>query len=394
MSTPRIDDVDAFYFRMPTVLDIGDGSQDLLLVRVRSGTDTGWGECEASPLTTLAAMVTPMSHSACHPVLDSVLGHPLRGVADITAVSAAVRARSADLLQADHAVSGIEIALWDLLGRREQTPVWSLLGYAGALPRIPYASALFANTPAETAVKARTIRAAGFRAAKFGWGPFGTMDVAADEAQVRAAREGLGADVELLVDAGTVFAEDVEAAAARLPVLAECRVGWFEEPFVNGALAAHRELAARSPAVPLAGGEGSHTAVQAEALVESGAVGFIQVDTGRIGGIGPSARVAAHAHDRGVRYVNHTFTTRLALAASLQPHAGLVGHDLCEFPVEASPLARALTGPALEPAADGTTQLTDKPGLGIDIDLDSIRPYLVDTEITVAGRLLYQTPQL
>ncbi len=394
MTTPRVDDVAAFYFRLPEVLDIGDGSQDLLLVRVRSGTDIGWGECEASPLTSLAAMVTPMSHSACHPVLDSVLGQPIRGAADIAAMSTAVRARSSDLLQADHAVSGIEIALWDLLGHREQTPVWSLLGYTAAHPRTPYASALFADQPADTAAKARGIRVAGFRAAKFGWGPFGAAGVAADEAQVRAARDGLGPDIELLVDAGTVFGEDVDAAAARLPVLAECRVGWFEEPFVNGALAAHRALATRPGAVPLAGGEGSHTAVQAESLVESGAVRFVQVDTGRIGGIGPSARVAAYAHARGVSYVNHTFTTRLALSASLQPHAGLAGHDLCEYPVEASPLARALTGPVLEPGADGTIQLTDAPGLGIDIHLEAVRPYLVDTEITVAGRVLYRTPAL
>lgn len=70
----KISAVDAFYLSMPEVLDIADGSQDMLLVRVRAGEHTGWGECEASPLTSIASLVSPMSHSACQPVLASVLG--------------------------------------------------------------------------------------------------------------------------------------------------------------------------------------------------------------------------------------------------------------------------------------------------------------------------------
>src|SRR6202007_265619 len=78
----KITAVDAFYLSMPEVLDIGDGSQDMLLIRVRAGDHTGWGECEASPLTSIAGLVCPMSHSACHPVLTSVLGQRLEGPAD------------------------------------------------------------------------------------------------------------------------------------------------------------------------------------------------------------------------------------------------------------------------------------------------------------------------
>ena len=70
----KIESVDLYYLSMPEVLDIGDGSQDLLLVRVQSGSHVGWGECEASPLTSIASFVAPMSHSACKPVRDSVVG--------------------------------------------------------------------------------------------------------------------------------------------------------------------------------------------------------------------------------------------------------------------------------------------------------------------------------
>ena len=177
----RIETVEAFYLAMPEIRDIGDGSQDMALIRVRSddGT-TGWGECEASPLPTIAALVTPPSHSACHGVLDSVLGARIDQPADIAALAGVVAERGLDLLQTAHAWSGVEIALWDLLGRASGEPVWALLGHRASHARLPYASQLFGDTPEETLAKARQVAAEGYRAAKFGWGPFGRGSVAAD----------------------------------------------------------------------------------------------------------------------------------------------------------------------------------------------------------------------
>ena len=114
----KIESVDFFYLSMPEVLDIGDGSQDALLVRVRAGGLEGWGECEASPLTSIASYVCPMSHSACKPVSYSIEGMDINGIKDIENISAAVYQNSLDLLQADHTVSGINIALWDILGKK------------------------------------------------------------------------------------------------------------------------------------------------------------------------------------------------------------------------------------------------------------------------------------
>ncbi len=116
----RIESVDFFYLAIPEVLDIGDGSQDALLVRVRAGGHTGWGECEASPLVSMASWNCPMSHSACKPVSASVIGQTLDGPEDIRRINRLVRANCLDLLQADHTLSGIDIALWDLLARKEQ----------------------------------------------------------------------------------------------------------------------------------------------------------------------------------------------------------------------------------------------------------------------------------
>jgi L-alanine-DL-glutamate epimerase-like enolase superfamily enzyme len=390
----KITEVDAFYLSMPDVLDIGDGSQDMLLIRVRAGGHTGWGECEASPLTSIASLVCPMSHSACHPVLDSVLGQRLDTPADIGRIAREVRERSLDLLQADHTLSGIEIALWDLLGNAAGEPVHALLGSGAAAPKTPYASALFGDTPQQTLDKGRDLRAQGFLAVKFGWGPYGRSTVAADADQVHAAREGLGGDAVLLVDAGTVWNEDVDQAALRLPSLQQARVMWLEEPFVSGALGSYQALAHRSGSVKLAAGEGAHNPQLAEHLIDYGGIGFVQIDTGRVGGIGDAFRVAGYARERGVRFVNHTFTSHLALSASLQPFAGSGDDWLCEYPVEAKALATALTSNRITVDGNGQVAAPAGPGLGMTLDLDAVRPYLLDVEVTVRGRTLYRTPDL
>ncbi|MCL4504895.1 MAG: mandelate racemase/muconate lactonizing enzyme family protein [Chloroflexi bacterium] len=395
----KIESVDFFYLSIPEVQDIGDGSQDALLVRVRAGGYEGWGECEAAPLPSIAAFVCPMSHSACKPVAASVLGQPLDDRADIARINQLVRRNSLDLLQADHTLSGIDVALWDLLGKRLQEPVYRLLGYKRAYPKTAYASVLFGDTVQETLDKARRIRSAGYRAAKFGWGPFGLGSVNDDEAQVRAARAGLGSDVALLVDAGTVWGEDVSIAAERLPVLAECKVGWLEEPFVSGALHAYAVLAATANArtdfrVRLAGGEGAHDAGMARNMIDHAGISFVQIDTGRVGGITSATEVARYARARGVTFVNHTFTTPLALSASLQPFAGIEDAVICEYPVEASALARDFTHESLSVDAAGQLRVPERPGLGMSPHIDKLRQYLVPVEIRVKGRVLYQTPEL
>jgi L-alanine-DL-glutamate epimerase-like enolase superfamily enzyme len=390
----RIEAVDFYYLSMPEVLDVGDGSQDLLLVRLQAGPYVGWGECEASPLTSIASLVCPMSHSACKPVRDSVLGQPLDDIADIERIGDLVRANSLDLLQAAHTLSGIDIAMWDLLGRRFETPVYRLLGYDRAEPRLPYASVLFGDSPEETFAKARGIRDKGYVAAKFGWGPYGLGSVAEDAAQVAAAREGLGEEGTLLVDAGTVWGHDVATAEARLPALREHRATWLEEPFVSGALEAYRTLAEGSGSARIAGGEGSHNEDMARHMIDHGGVGFIQIDAGRIGGISPAKRVADYARARGVTYVNHTFTSHLALSASLQPYAGHPPRSICEYPVELKSLAWDLTREHITPDADGLINLPDAPGLGMTLDLEAARRYLLDVEIAVGGTVLYRTPDL
>jgi len=389
----KIDAVDFFYLSMPEITLEGDGSQDALLVRVASGGHAGWGECEASPLTSIAAAVCPRSHGACQPVLDSVLGQTLDDIADIARIAKLVGRNSLDLLQADHTWSGIEIALWDLLGKRLGEPVYKLLGYPKAFPKLPYASLLFGDTPEITLAKGRAMRARGFRAVKYGWGPFGQSTAKDDRDQLAAAREGLGPDGILLVDAGAIWLDDLEAARQRLSALDEFRAHWLEEPFVSGALDAYKALS-RESRVRLAAGEGSHNTFMARHLIDHAGVGFIQIDTGRIGGIGPAKEIADYAAPRGITFVNHTFTSHLALAASVQPFAGLGRHELCEFPAEPKALAFEITSNHLMPGEGGLLRLAEEPGLGMTVDPRTIERYLVDVEIRAKGKTLYRTPHV
>ena len=390
----KIDAVDFFYLSMPVVTDAGDGSQDALLVRVAAGGLVGWGECEASPLTSIAAYVAPMSHGACRPVRDVVLGKPLDGPDDIAALAAAVELECMDLLQAAHTFSGIEMALWDLLGRKREIPVYELLGYRRAYPKLPYASQLFGDTAAETHAGCRSARERGFRAVKCGWGPFGRGTPAEDRDHLQAAREGLGPDGTLLIDAGQIFREDVDAAAARIGMLEEVNTTWFEEPFLGGAYDSYAALAARSGKVRLAGGEASHNFHMARQLIDYGKVAFIQIDCGRIGGLAPAKRAADYAAARGVTYVNHTFTSHLALCASLQPYAGLERDVICEYPFAPKAVAWDMSVTHLAPNANGEVVLPAAPGLGIEMNPAGMAKYLVDVEISAKGRLLYRTPAL
>lgn len=384
----KIEAVDFFYLSMPQVTTEGDGSQDALLVRVAAGDLVGWGECEASPLVSIAAFVCPMSHGACRPVGASVLGQRLESPEDIYRIASQIELDSMDLLQAPHTWSGVEIALWDLLGKARQQPVWKLLGYREAFRKLPYASQLFGETPAETYALAAAARNQNFRAVKFGWGPIGRGDLKTDIEHFAAAREGLGKDSLLMVDVGQIFGNQVEAAAARLPALEQIKAVWLEEPFHTSALDAYAALS-RKGHVKLAGGEGAHNFYMAQHLIDYGRVGYIQVDCGRIGGIGPAKRVADYAASKAVSFVNHTFTSHLALSASLQPYAGMRSDEICEYPFAPKPLARELTSSHLERDHEGFVAVPDSPGLGIEIDAQACRRYLVDVEIKVKGEVLF-----
>jgi L-alanine-DL-glutamate epimerase-like enolase superfamily enzyme len=129
-------------------------------------------------------------------------------------------------------------------------------------------------------------------------------------------------------------------------------------------------------------------------MIDHAGLGFVQIDTGRIGGITSAKVVVDHAVKKNVRFVNHTFTTHLALSASLQPYAGVESDWICEYPFEPAALAAEFTTSRLAPDAEGRIHVPERPGLGVEPDTRALAKYLVDVEIKVAGKVLFCTASL
>jgi L-alanine-DL-glutamate epimerase-like enolase superfamily enzyme len=388
----KITAVDPFYLRMPQITTAADGTQDTLLVRVRADNGlTGWGECDASPLVSLAVYCCPMSHGNIINIRESLLGEHLDSPDDVRCLHAKATRQGLDIQQIHHAYSGADIALWDLLGKERELPVYRLLGGGRAHARLPYASVLFGDTPAETRALATRLREQGFHAAKFGWGPLGKGSAEDDEELVRAAREGLDEEAELMVDAGWAWGHDDAAAFERAARFAPYRLTWLEEPLAGDAVPAYRRLAARRPPVPIAAGESAGNVRAAEDFLENAGLSFIQIDAGRIGGITPARVVCEESRRRGVTYVNHTFKSKLSLAAALHVFADVEEFRYLEFPASGSRLSENLATGALDRDPDGLVRVPEKPGLGVEIDLRIVREFLVPTRIELGEQTVFET---
>lgn len=230
--------VDPLYLKIPDLsATLGSGQQDSLLVRISTDVDglVGWGESDSSPLVGLAAFVCPPSHTCIHSIESVVVGATISCAADIVNLHEQMLSSDAlDVQQAEHAYSGCDIALWDALGKYTGRPVFELLHEyfepAGApcvpLGKVPYASVLFEDTPEATREVAVGLRSSGWSVVKFGWGPMGP-DFELDVALVRAAREGLGPNIKLAVDAGTMWKRSAKEALRRAHAFAPCHLRYL-----------------------------------------------------------------------------------------------------------------------------------------------------------------------
>ncbi len=388
--------VDPFYLKMPQITDAADGTQDTLLVRIQTDDGiTGWGECDASPLVSLAVYCCPMSHGNIINIRDSLIGETIDSPDDVIRLHQKVLRNGLDIQQIHHAYSGADIALWDLIGQKVGEPIYRLLDpQHQSYAKLPYASVLFGDTPEETCRIATQLREQGYRAAKFGWGPMGKFGQQNDIALVRAAREGMGQDAQIMIDAGVVWGEDYETAYARTKRFASFAPTWLEEPLAPDAIEAYTALSQQNPPVPIAAGEGSGTYRMAEDLILHGGIQFVQIDVGRIGGITAAFRVRQLAEQHGVQYVNHTFKSHLSLAASLHVFATNESFSLLEYPAAGSALSQRLTVERLEVGDDGMVALTGKPGLGVHVDTGVMDAYLAPVWIQVGNDVIFEPAEL
>jgi len=278
-----------------------------------------------------------------------------------------------------HTISGIDIALWDILGKVTGMPVGRLLGGCYRKRIQPYCSLLMEQPMAMAEVVAR-YRAQGFRAFKIGWGPFGrAMDTKLDAAIVRAAREAAGPDAKLFVDAGASDAHwphGLKWAMRTSEMLADHDVGWFEEPLKPDAIDDFCDLRSFSP-VPIAGGEVLTRRQNFLPWLVRGAFDIVQPDVTKVGGISEQRRIAWLAHDFGVKYVGHGWNTALGLAADLQLASAFPDTDLVEF-IGGSPYVDGILQQPFILDDEGCLTIPNLPGLGVELDREKVARYAPD----------------
>lgn len=274
-----------------------------------------------------------------------------------------------------HTISGIDIALWDLLGKATDQSVGRLLGGRYRERVQPYASLLM-QEPAKMRESLLAVKAQGFRAFKIGWGPFGRESAAMDEAIVSAAREAIGPDCRLMVDAGgsdAYWTNGYKWALNAARMLANYDVYWFEEPLQPDALEDFVLLREHSP-IAIAGGEVLTRRQSFQPWLQARAFDIVQPDVTKVGGISEERRIAWMAQDHGVRFIPHGWNTAVGLAADLQLASAFPGTDLVEY-LTGSPFIDDITIGGWQLDADGMLNIPTQPGLGLELDPDAVARY-------------------
>jgi D-galactarolactone cycloisomerase len=275
-----------------------------------------------------------------------------------------------------HAISGIDIALWDILGKVTGLSVGRLMGGRHRERVMPYCSLLM-EEPAQMGDEIARWRDQGFRAFKIGWGPFGRRDdYRLDEAIVRAAKDALPPGGKLMVDAGASDAywpNGLKWALKTADMLTAHDVDWFEEAVKPDALEDFITLR-RETRVPISGGEVLTRRQAFIPFIVQGAFDIVQPDVTKVGGLSEQRRIAWLAQDFGVRYVGHGWNTALGIAADLQLASALPNVDLVEY-IAGSAYVDNIMATPFKLDADGMLPIPDVPGLGVALDPDRVARY-------------------
>lgn len=368
----KITSVEALHLRLDDVEEIADGTQDVLVVRIHTDAGlVGIGEVTSQSYVCKAIFEAPRSAERRHGLAHLLVGQDPLDVEGLWQRMYYHTNRYGRRGAALHAISGADIALWDLRGKALGKPVCELLGGGKRTTVRAYASYLFGATPRATADLAKQAIDLGLTAVKFGWGPFG-RDAAADVAQVEAARHAVGDQRDLMVDVGHKW--DAATALARARLLQPFRPRWIEEPLSQDDVKGYATLCPQSP-VPIAAGEGGVARWDFEELVAAG-VHVLQPDVAFCGGLTVCRQVSDLAIPAGRVCVPHCFSTGINLAASLHWIATVPDGDLVEYCLRPSPLMRHLVR-NLPPLVEGRVPVPTGPGLGIELDESIVDRYRV-----------------
>ena len=275
-----------------------------------------------------------------------------------------------------HAISGIDIALWDLLGKASGQPVGRLLGGYYRRKIKPYGSLLFEADEDDFRQTLESAVSRGFRALKLGWGPFGRVDKRTDARLVRLARETVGPDVELMVDAGgsdQFWPHGYKWALETARMLADYDVVWFEEALPPDDMEGFIALRRNAP-VPIAGGEVLTRRQSFLPWIARGAFDIVQPDATKVGGLSETRRILWHACNHNVLLVTHGWNTAVGLAADLHLAAAHPTARWVEY-ITPSPYIEDILTEPFQLDDDGLLTIPTTPGLGIELDRERVERY-------------------
>jgi L-rhamnonate dehydratase len=367
----KITRVEAIILRLPVRQAIADGTQDDLLIRVETDEGiTGYGEVDTSPEVGKAVIEAEMSHGTCYGLREILIGQDPFDIEQIWESmyrKTLYYGRHGAVL---HAMSGVDIALWDILGKASGRPVHKLLGGSFCEDVRAYASMLMPATVQEVQEAVRRYAEQGFTAVKLGYGPLG-KDVKKDVALAAAAKEAAGGEVDVMIDIGHGYTLKMALQAAR--EFEQIGIYWMEEPLPPENFEDYRRLC-DSTSLRIAAGEQDVGQWVFRRLIWYCKLDVIQPDISRAGGLTEAKRIAYMAHEANRPCVPHAFRTGVLVAACLQLIAAIPNSLLLEYSVTDSALRQELLADPFK-VVNGRVQVPGGAGLGIEINQDTVKKY-------------------
>ena len=370
----KITQVEAIEVRLPEseVEEKASAAQDALIIKIHTDKGiVGIGEVDSSARVAKAVVDAPMSHSVASGLGRLLIGmNPLdtEVINEKLYQSSFYYGRRAVVA---HTIGGIDIALWDIIGKYYKQPIYQLLGGAFHKRIRTYASDLFGRDGDETREKAKKWVDQGFSAVKFGWDPMGQSEKM-DLELVEGARSGAGDNNDVLIDAGCCW--DTKTAKTRARQFEQYSIFWLEEPLQQDNLDGYRELSQASN-IPIAAGEGEAGIYAWRDLIERGQIDIAQIDLAR-NGFTISRKIADMAEVRGLRVVNHFYSTPINMMAGLHWLASRKSAFIFEYSIAETAIRTKMTKPEIQ-AIDGFITVTEEPGLGIELDEEAVNQYRV-----------------
>lgn len=370
----KIIDVEAIWLRVPKLDEYCEWGEDAFIVKIYTDAGiVGIGESDSSPAVLHSIIETPASHSNSRGLKEILIGeNPLhiQRIWDLMYEGTSYMGRRGAVI---HAMSAIDIALWDILSQYTKVPIHVLLGGKRRDFIDAYGTFIPGSEKKQLINSVDQLKAQGLKSFKVGGANFG-FDTDNDISTLKVIREAAGDEMDIAIDVVYRW-KNYDYAMKQINSLREFNLSWVEEPLPSDAHIELRRLSENSPTC-ITGGEGLSTAPEFKEFISKTRPGIVQPDITRCGGISEMRKISHIAQDFGARLVPHGFSTGILLSATVQFLASEAHGTLIEYSQSTSPLFTDLVTNMI-PLVNGQVKVPDHYGLGIELDEDLIKKYRV-----------------